>query len=141
MRPLLLLPVFFFALTTTAQTPDPPAAIRNLLATQQEAWNRGDLVAFMKGYWKSDSLMFIGSAGIVYGYDNTLKRYQATYGSREKMGTLKFDIIHVNRLDENAYLVVGRFHLARTVGDLTGIFTLTFRRIDGEWVITSDHTG
>jgi len=85
--------------------------------------------------------MFIGSKGIVYGYDNTLKRYQTSYSSLEQMGKLRFDILHINRLDENAYLVVGKFYLTRTVGDLSGIFTLTFRRINGEWVITSDHTG
>ncbi|HOA37785.1 MAG TPA: nuclear transport factor 2 family protein [Flavihumibacter sp.] len=140
MRILLFISILFLSIGAVAQT-DPPTAIRNLMANQQDAWNRGDLVAFMKGYWQSDSLMFIGSKGIVYGYDNTLKRYQTSYSSLEQMGKLRFDILHINRLDENAYLVVGKFYLTRTVGDLSGIFTLTFRRINGEWVITSDHTG
>ncbi|MFT4022283.1 MAG: nuclear transport factor 2 family protein [Flavihumibacter sp.] len=141
MRTMLLFSMLCISLAAAAQTDDPPAAIRKLMSNQQDAWNRGDLVAFMNGYWKSDSLMFIGSKGIVYGYDNTLKRYQATYSSPEQMGKLKFDLLHINRLDQHAYLVVGRFHLTRTVGDLSGIFTLTFRQVNGEWVITSDHTG
>ena len=141
MRVFAMLLMLLAAAVAKAQSEDAPAAIRQVMAVQQDAWNRGDLVAFMKGYWESDSLMFIGSKGIVYGYGNTLKRYQTTYSSPEKMGKLRFEVVHINRLDDEAYLLVGRFFLTRTVGDLNGIFTLTFRKIDGKWVITSDHTG
>ncbi|MBU0695740.1 MAG: DUF4440 domain-containing protein, partial [Bacteroidetes bacterium] len=41
--------------------------IRNLLETQRQDWNRGDIPAFMRGYWKSDSLMFVGKNGPTYG--------------------------------------------------------------------------
>jgi hypothetical protein len=34
-------------------------SIRQLLKTQTESWNRGDIEGFMQTYWKSDSLMFI----------------------------------------------------------------------------------
>ena len=37
----------------------PTAAILGQMAEQEEAWNRGDLEAFMLPYWKSDSLLFI----------------------------------------------------------------------------------
>lgn len=43
--------------------------IRNILNGQTSAWNRGDLEGFMKGYWESDSLMFIGKSGVTYGYN------------------------------------------------------------------------
>ena len=39
-------------------------AIRQVMQEQQDAWNRGDLEAFMQGYWQSDSLRFIGSRGL-----------------------------------------------------------------------------
>ena len=35
-----------------------PAEIRAALTDQQAAWNRGDLDAFMAGYWNSPDLTF-----------------------------------------------------------------------------------
>ena len=52
------------------------AEIRTLLQKQTEAWNRGDVEGFMEGYWKSDSLMFIGKSGITYGWQKTLDNYK-----------------------------------------------------------------
>jgi ketosteroid isomerase-like protein len=115
-------------------------SIREVMQAQQEAWNKGDIESFMKGYWNSDSLMFIGSSGVTYGYNNTLERYRKTYNSREKMGTLKFDLLHVIRLADNVYMVVGKWHLTRTIGDAGGLYTLLFRKINDRWVIISDHT-
>lgn len=116
------------------------ASIRKLLGDQQDAWNRGDIESFMKGYWKSDSLMFIGAKGVTYGYKNTWERYKKTYDSPEKMGKLKFDLLHVNKMASDLYMVVGKWHLTRTVGDIGGHYTLMMRYIDGNWVIISDHT-
>ena len=48
-------------------------AILQMLETQNQAWNRGDVSGFMKGYWENDSLMFIGKSGVTYGYQNTLE--------------------------------------------------------------------
>ncbi|ULQ52247.1 YybH family protein [Flavihumibacter fluvii] len=114
--------------------------LRKLLQDQQEAWNRGDISSFMKGYWNSDSLMFIGGKGVTYGFRNTWERYKKTYDSREKMGTLAFDLLHFIPLAADAYMVVGKWHLTRTVGDIGGYYTLIFRKIDGKWLIISDHT-
>ena len=122
-----------------AQTTD-ETTIRDLLQKQQEDWNRGNIEAFMQGYWQSDSLMFIGSSGVTYGFKNTWERYKKNYDSRDKMGELKFDLLHVNRLANDVYMVVGKWHLKRTVGDVGGIYTLILRKIGGKWVITSDHT-
>jgi len=34
--------------------------IRNVMDQQVNCWNKGDIDCFMKSYWQSDSLMFIG---------------------------------------------------------------------------------
>ena len=115
-------------------------SIREVMQLQQDAWNKGDIETFMTGYWNSDSLMFIGSSGVTYGYQNTLERYRKTYNSREKMGTLKFDPLHIVRLADNVYMVVGKWHLTRNVGDAGGLYTLLFRKINDRWLIISDHT-
>ena len=66
--------------------------ILKIMKQQEDCWNEGDLECFMKGYWKSDSLKFIGKKGITYGWGNTLERYRKNYPDKESMGTLKFEI-------------------------------------------------
>ena len=120
-------------------TPD-EIAIVNILLRQQADWNRGDIPAFMIGYWPSDSLSFTGKSGTISGYDNTLKRYLANYDSPEKMGRLQFTILRLTPLGSDHYSMIGKFELTRTVGNASGYFTLIWRRINGEWKIISDHT-
>lgn len=114
--------------------------IRNLLATQIEAWNRGNIDEFMIGYWNSDSLMFIGKNGVTYGYANTLKNYKKSYSDTAQMGKLKFDLLQVKKISADAYFVVGKWFLKRSVGDIGGHYTLLFRKIKGKWVIVADHS-
>ncbi len=115
-------------------------AIRAVMQTQQDAWNRGDLEAFMQGYWKSDSLRFIGSRGLTYGWQATLDNYKKGYPNRDAMGTLRFDIISVEILSRRSAFVIGKWSLARKAGDLSGHYTLLWRKIGGKWVIVADHS-
>ncbi len=114
--------------------------IRTILKEQTESWNKGDLNDFMKGYWKNDSLMFIGKSGVTYGWENTLQNYIKGYPDREQMGKLEFNIIKVEKISGDAFFVVGKWHLIRSVGDLKGHYTLLFRKIKGDWKIVADHS-
>ena len=67
-----------------------PVEVGQVMQRQQDAWNNGDIPRFMEGYWESDSLMFIGSRGLSYGYNKTLENYLKSYPTREKMGLLEF---------------------------------------------------
>ncbi|MFN4085566.1 MAG: YybH family protein [Spirosomataceae bacterium] len=122
-----------------AQTPE--SSIRQAMARQQEAWNRGDIQLFMEDYWKSDSLMFISKNGITRGWQATKNRYLTTYSSRELMGTLTFDLQEIQVVGPKSAWVLGKWSLKRPdVGDIGGYFTLIFKEINGKWVICSDHT-
>ncbi len=114
--------------------------IRTVLEKQRNDWNKGDLEAYMGGYWKSDSLMFIGKSGITYGWENTLNNYKKGYPDTSFMGHLDFDILKVIRLSKSAYYVIGKWHLNRSVGDYGGAFTLLFRKIKKQWLIVADHS-
>jgi len=72
----------------STQTASSEAAneIRAVLTTQQQAWNRGDIPAFLEGYWNSPELTFAGSDGIVRGYDGLLERYRRSYPDKAHMG-------------------------------------------------------
>ena len=118
----------------------PEQKIMDRLNLQTECWNSGDLECFVVGYWQSDSLMFIGKSGVIYGYENTLERYKKSYPDKKSMGQLKFDILHINKISEDAYFVVGKYHLTREIGDAEGYFSLLWRLIDGEWTIVADHS-
>lgn len=120
--------------------PSESEAITAVLDRQTVCWNNGDIDCFMTGYWRSDSLKFVGSSGVTYGWQNTLDRYKQRYPNLETMGKLRFDIIELNPIATDVYTVVGKFHLSRTIGDLSGYFTLVFQRKDNQWVIVMDHT-
>ena len=114
--------------------------ILEILDRQTQSWNKGDIEGFMNGYWENDSLMYIGKSGITYGYQNTMNRYKRNYSDTTIMGKLKFTILHVKKLSRDLYQVIGKFHLSRTIGDAEGHYSLLFKRINGKWVIISDHS-
>ena len=140
MRSLPLFILAFFLLQQTRAQDKDELAIRKILSDQTLAWNAGNIEEFMKGYWKHDSLMFIGKNGVTYGYQNTLMNYKKNYGSAETMGILSFDLVKVQHLSSDYYYVVGKWHLKRTIGDVGGHYDLLFRKVDGSWVIIADHS-
>ena len=128
-----------FAYPSFAQSGD-EAAIRQILADQTAAWNKGDLDNFMKGYWHNDSLVFIGQSGVTYGYTNALNNYKKNYNTSDKMGQLFFTLLKVQRVSADHYFVIGKWLLKRKAGDVGGVYTLLFRKIDGHWWIIADHS-
>ncbi len=114
-------------------------AIKMVLATQVIAWNNADIEGFMEGYWKSDSLLFVGSK-ITSGWDSTLVRYKKSYPDKAAMGTLRFEIIRMLFISNDSYLVTGKYFLAREKDNPSGIFTLLFKKKNGKWVVAYDHT-
>jgi ketosteroid isomerase-like protein len=140
---LFALPLLSTACATTHQTGATTTrnAIAQVLATQTAAWNRGDVAGFMQGYWKNDSLVFIGKSGLTYGWQQTLDNYRRSYPDAAAMGQLDFSNLKVQPLSPDAAHVIGRWHLARpSAGDLQGHFLLVFRRINGQWVVVADHS-
>jgi ketosteroid isomerase-like protein len=119
---------------------DVPAHLRELLAAQAAAWNRGNLEAFMDSYWNSEQLTFSSGGNVRRGWQSTLDSYRQRYPTRDLMGKLRFADLEFTALGADAYLVLGRWFLTRQAGDIGGTFTLIFRRIDGRWLIVHDHT-
>ncbi len=131
--------VIIFFETSHAQLKD-EIEIRQVLKEQVNAWNDGDLKNFMQGYWQSDSLKFIGKSGINYGWNEALKNYKKGYPDTAAMGKLAFDIIETDRLSPLYTFVIGKWQLTRTIGDLSGYFTLLFKKINNKWLIIADHS-
>jgi len=137
---ILFLSFLFFATTSLFSQSKDERYIRQLLDEQTAAWNRGDIDGFMKGYWENDSLMFIGKSGVTYGWTNTLNNYKKGYPDTAAMGKLVFTLLQVKKLSKEYYHVTGKWFLKRSIGDVGGHYTLVFRKINGRWIIISDHS-
>jgi uncharacterized protein (TIGR02246 family) len=148
--------LFFLLLPflAAAQTPQSSERVKNttaeasqavqhvLLAQQVEAWNRHDLEGFMAGYWNSPDLTFFSGGEITKGWQPTLDRYKKRYtGEGHEMGTLDFTEIEIKVLSPDSAVVTGRWRLTLSDGKKpSGVFTLLFRKIQGEWKIVHDHS-
>ncbi len=137
---LLFVLVLLQTATTGMARTNAERAIREMLQAQVMAWNNGNIEGYMHGYWENDSLLFIGSKGPRYGYQVTLKRYQEAYPDSTHMGKLTSTVTRIQKLSARYYFVVGKWALQRSVGDLSGSYTLLLHRVGRKWVIIADHS-
>ena len=137
---LLLVVILLSTASAIAQQNKTATAIRNVMNDQTAAWNRGDIDGFMKGYWRSEKLVFISSDKVTRGWQPTLERYKKSYDSRAKMGVLKFSDLEVTVISKDAAVVLGSWELTREKDNPKGKFTLTFRKFKEGWKIVMDHT-
>ena len=113
--------------------------VLNNMNDQEKSWNKGDIFGFMTHYWQSDSLKFIGSKGVTYGWQKTLNNYLKSYPNKDAMGVLKFTIIESTQLSETNIYVIGKWELQKEK-PVSGHFTLLWRKINGAWLVVADHT-
>ncbi|NDA61314.1 MAG: nuclear transport factor 2 family protein [Chitinophagia bacterium] len=115
-------------------------SVLNIMQAQTQAWNKGNIAEFMQGYWNSDSLLFVGKNGPVYGYTTTLENYKKNYPDTVVMGKLQFNLLSIQQISPTHGFVLGKFLLTRKIGNASGYFTLWLRKINGKWLIIADHT-
>lgn len=135
---LLICMISFLNSFSQADTEADKKAINKVLKNQRIAWSNNNLEEYMEGYWKSDSLKFYGSNGVTYGWENTLERYQKAYPTKDHTGKLSFRINDISYISNNAYYVLGEYHIKRDIGNADGIFMVIFKKINGEWKIIAD---
>jgi uncharacterized protein (TIGR02246 family) len=122
------------------QPPNSLAEIQWVLNAQQDAWNRGDIDAFMNGYARSASTVFVSEDEVRRGWQTVRDRYRVKYSNHAKMGTLSFSEIEVTMLSPDAAVVLGRWRLKLATDEPHGRFTLMFKRLPEGWRIVHDHT-
>lgn len=140
---LAILVLLISAAATLAQSDSQKAKIsdniRAVMNKQAADWNRGDIPAFMEGYWKSDQLTFVSSR-VTKGWQPTLDNYKRSYPDKSAMGTLTFSDLEITVLSKDAALVLGSWSLKREKDNPGGKFTLIFRKFKDGWRIIHDHT-
>ncbi|MEE1946019.1 DUF4440 domain-containing protein [Pedobacter sp. KR3-3] len=128
------------AMGAFAQSKADRQAILDVLEKQRGAWNKGDVEAYMQGYWKNDSLLFVGKSGPTYGWQQTLDNYKRGYPDKSAMGFLTFGIKKVDFLAKDRAFVLGSWNLKREKDEPKGYFTLLLRKINGQWKVVVDHS-
>jgi uncharacterized protein (TIGR02246 family) len=142
----LMLPIICYTLmaplvcAAVEQPPNSVAEIQSVLRTQQDAWNRGDIDAFMNGYARSASTVFVSEDEVKRGWEIVRDRYRLRYSDHTKMGTLSFSDIEVTMLSPDTAAVLGAWRLKRANDEPHGRFTLIFKRLPEGWRIVHDHT-
>ena len=114
--------------------------VRQVMESQQAAWNRGDVEGFMEGYDRADTTTFVSGDQLIIGWQMVFDRYKKQYSSREQMGTLTFTELIIKPIGPALALADGRWQLSRANDAPHGRFTLLFRRINNNWRIVHDTT-
>ncbi|HET8947805.1 MAG TPA: polysaccharide deacetylase family protein [Candidatus Polarisedimenticolia bacterium] len=125
--------------------------IAKMIATQVEAWNRGDLPSFTSVY--ADDAVFQSPTGMVRGRQAVLDRYTTRYPDKAAMGTLRLDLDEIRpiwgmEITPGQDAVPGRIHGASAAGrwtlsypdkeQATGRTLLVLSRAGNRWTIVQD---
>ena len=115
------------------------AAVLNVVARMEAAWNRGDFRGYMAGF-KNPDVLFISGGKFQDGWQGTLDHYVRDYGgSAERQGRLHFYNMKVDLLAPDAAMLVGQYRLIRGPRVTEGVNTRLFRKVRGRWLITMNH--
>jgi uncharacterized protein (TIGR02246 family) len=118
------------------------AAIKSVLDKQEQDWNKGDLDAFLEGYWNSPNVVFQSGGDRNVGFEAMRDRYRKSYKAEGKaMGRVSFTDVEIQPLGPDSAFVRGRWGLTLPDGKKPGgLFTLIFRKLPEGWKIVHDHT-
>jgi len=138
---ILILCILSFTLNAQTISESDRSQILRALENQRAAWNDGDIEKFMDGYWKSDSLRFIGKRGVQYGWKETLENYKKGYPTKEAMGKLSFEVISLEGIGNETAFMIGKWKLDyNDKPSVEGHFSLLYKKINGKWLIIADHS-
>ena len=115
--------------------------VAQMLESSANAWNRGDLEAFLSDYQDAPSTTFVGSSGILSGVDEIRDNYASSFGPGAERDSLRFDSVQVRTLNPTIGIVTARWTLYDDgMIRAAGPFTLVMRLTRSGWKITHDHS-
>jgi hypothetical protein len=117
-------------------------AVDHLLTESAKAWNDGDLEGFLSWYKRGSETTFLGSSGLIHGWDAIRDRYVASYfGPDAVRDSLRFEELETRPLAGWLGLATARYVLFQ--GDsvtATGVFTLVVENTPEGWRIIHDQS-
>ena len=115
--------------------------ITKTITTSAQAWNRGDLDAFMDSYEPDTTTTYISRNGILRGRAAIRAAYADRFAPGASHGTLTFPSMEIDLVAPGVANVIGRWRLAN--GDSTvgaGFTSLVMRLHNNAWRIVHDHS-
>ncbi len=117
------------------------ASVTAMLERSADAWNRGDLDAFMSDYSSASTTSFMTPDGPVYGPEQIRTGYEPAFAADARRDSLRFEDLNIRRLPPLIGLATGRYVLHRDGRvTATGWFTVVLRRVGDGWRIVHDHS-
>ena len=114
--------------------------IRALFESGCAAWNRGDIDGYLADYWHSDELRWVSEGTVRYGFEAIAAGFKARFDSPDNMGRLEVANLDIQLLGESDALAFGAWTQTTRMARRHGVFTVHIKKIDGEWLIVSDHS-
>ena len=114
--------------------------IRAVFEAGCAAWNRGDIDGYLAAYWNSDKVRWVSEGTVQYGFEAIAAAFNARFNSLDNMGNLEVANLEIELLGENDALVFGAWIQTTLAARHHGVFTVHVKRMDGEWLIVSDHS-
>jgi ketosteroid isomerase-like protein len=134
-----LIPVFVLLLCGVAFG-DVVSEISQLLKTQDEAWNRGDLDGFVAPYDDTGKLVFMSTV-IIHNPKELKERYEKRYKEGQAdFGKLTFSDLQVEELSPGLARAWGKWNVQQKDKTSSGYFTLILQKQKGQWRIIHDHS-
>jgi uncharacterized protein (TIGR02246 family) len=132
--------MFCFAAQAAEVDPEAEkAAIREVIANMEAAWNRGDFRGYMQGFANPD-VVFVSRGEFQRDWQGTLDHYIRDYGNApDGRGVLHFYDIQIEMLAPDAAQLISRYRLDRPNKPQNGINTRLMRKRNGKWVIALNH--
>jgi ketosteroid isomerase-like protein len=142
---LLYLTLLLMATTTivssfTMPKGDAVQEVKQALEGQIAAWNKGDLETAMTFYWNSPEMLWISKGGTEKGYQEVYDMFLQDFTDRSKMGVYSYEPLHIEQVSREAVFFVFRWKIEldgkRLMG---GVSSQVWKKLNGRWVVTSEH--
>ena len=114
--------------------------IRALFESSCAAWNRGDIDGYLASYWHSDKVRWVSEGTVRYGFEAIVAGFKARFDSPDNMGQLEVANLEIQLPGKSDALVFGAWIQTTLTARHHGVFTVHLKKIDGEWLIVSDHS-
>ena len=114
--------------------------VKQALDGQVAAWNKGELEKAMDFYWESPDMLWISRNGTDKGWQEVLEMFQTDFTDRSKMGDYTYEPLHIEQVGPEAVYYVYRWKIDLQGKKLMGgVSSQLWKKINGRWVITSEH--
>ena len=116
--------------------------VTKALLHQEEAWNKGDLEAYVAFYKDApDTVAMLATP--VRGLEAIRSAFRVNFPNAAAMGTLEESSVEVRMMGENFGLATGKYHIVRgkkSGGDVEGVFTEIFEKTKEGWRVIFSQT-